>query len=113
MEKMTKREVLTALLNGEMEVSNPYAIAYFENELKLLNAKSANRKHAADKEENVEAANKIVSLLEAKAVPMTATDIGLSIGVSTSKATSLLKVLSTTDRVKRVTEKGKPFFSIC
>ena len=93
--KITKREIITNLMNGTMLATDEVAQTYFAHELELLDKKSQNRKPAAEKEENV-----------------ATTEIGSAVGVSTSKATSILKGLVANGKVVRTVEKGKPMFEL-
>ena len=46
--KITKREIITNLMNGTMLATDEVAQAYFAHELELLDKKSQNRKPAAE-----------------------------------------------------------------
>ena len=110
--KITKREIITNLMNGTMLATDEVAQAYFAHELELLDKKSQNRKPAAEKEENIELANAIVDVLGGATEKMSTTEIGSAVGISTSKATSLLKGLVASGKVTREVVKGKPMFEL-
>lgn len=111
--KITKREVLTAMLQVQAIQDNADFVAYIENELQLLAKKSENRKSAKTSEENVALANVVLETLTGSE-GMTASDIirandQLS-GLSTPKVTALLKVLMEQGKVVRIEDKKKVLF---
>ena len=110
--KITKREIITNLMNGTMETTSEVAQAYFAHELELLNKKSQSRKPAAEKEENVALANSVLAVLETATEKMSTTEIGSAVDISTSKATSILKGLVANGKVVRTVEKGKPMLEL-
>lgn len=110
--KITKREIITNLMNGTMLVTDEVAQAYFAHELELLDKKSQNRKPASEKAENVALANSVMEVLENATEKMATTEIGNAVGISTSKATSILKGLVSSGKVVREVVKGKPMFEL-
>jgi IclR helix-turn-helix domain. len=110
--KITKREIITNLMNGTMLATDEVAQAYFAHELELLDKKSQNRKPASEKEENVALANSVLEVLGSATEKMSTTEIGSAVGISTSKATSILKGLVSSGKVVREVVKGKPMFEL-
>lgn len=111
--KITKREVLTAMLEVQAIQENADFVAYIENELQLLAKKSENRKSAKTSEENLKLAEVVLDTLEGSE-GMTASEIirandQLS-GLSTPKMTALLKVLMEQGKVVRIEDKKKVLF---
>ena len=111
--KITKREVLTAMLEVQAIQENADFVAYIENELQLLAKKSENRKSAKTNEENLKLADVVLEVLQGSE-GMTASEIirandQLS-GLSTPKMTALLKVLMEQGKVVRIEDKKKVLF---
>ena len=111
--KITKREVLTAMLEVQAMQENADFVAYIENELQLLAKKSENRKSAKTNEENLKLADVVLDVLQGSE-GMTASEIirandQLS-GLSTPKMTALLKVLMEQGKVVRIEEKKRVIF---
>ena len=111
--KITKREVLTAMLQIKEIQANADFVNYIENELQLLAKKSENRKSAKTNEENIKLAEVVLEVLKGSE-GMTASDIiraneELS-GLSTPKMTALLKVLMEQGKVVRIEDKKKVLF---
>lgn len=111
--KITKREVLSAMLQVEEIKANADFVAYIENELQLLAKKSENRKSAKTSEENLKLAEVVLEVLKGSE-GMSASDIiraneELS-GLSTPKMTALLKVLMEQGKVVRIEDKKKVLF---
>lgn len=112
MEKITNREMFNAVIelaqgNGRQDI-----VEWANGRIAQLDKKSANRKPAAEKAENIELANAIVDVLENATEKMSTTEIGSAVGISTSKATSLLKGLVDNGKVVREVVKGKPMFEL-
>ena len=111
--KITKREVLTAMLQIKEIQANEDFVNYIENELQLLAKKSENRKSAKTNEENIKLAEVVLEVLKGSE-GMTATEIiksdELLAGLSTPKMTALLKVLMEQGKVVRIEDKKKVLF---
>ena len=112
--KITKREVLTAMLEVQAIQDNADFVAYIENELQLLAKKSENRKSAKTNEENLKLAEVVMEVLEGSSEGMSASEIIRShtdlSGLSTPKMTALLKVLMEQGKVIRIEDKKKVLF---
>lgn len=108
--KITKREVLTAMLEVEGIASNEMFTEFIKHELELLEKKTANRKSAKSDETNVKLANLVFDTLAEKGVGLTASEVIKANaefnGLSTPKMTALLKILMEEGRVVRI-EEGK------
>lgn len=85
---MTNREMLTAIVNGEL---NDEVIEKAKSEIAKLDARNANRKNKPSKTqiENAPIIEKIAELLTD--TPMRASEIGEALGISTAKASALAK----------------------
>lgn len=85
---MTNREMLTAIVNGEL---NEEVIEKAKEEIAKLDARNANRKNKPSKTqiENAPIIEKIAELLTD--TPMRASEIGEALGISTAKASALAK----------------------
>ena len=85
---MTNREMLTAIVNGEL---NDEVIEKAKSEIAKLDARNASRKNKPSKTqvENAPIIEKIAELLTD--TPMRASEIGEALGISTAKASALAK----------------------
>jgi DNA-binding transcriptional regulator GbsR (MarR family) len=85
---MTNREMLTAIVNGEL---NEEVIEKAKEEIAKLDARNANRKNKPSKTqiENAPIIEKIAELLTD--TPMRASEIADALGISTPKASALAK----------------------
>ena len=112
--KITKREVLTAMLEVEGIASNEMFTEFIKHELELLEKKTANRKSAKTDEANVKLANLVFDTLTEKGVGLTASEVIKAnaefTGMSTPKMTALLKILMDEGRVVRIEEGKKVTF---
>ena len=112
--KITKREVLTAMLEVEGIASNEMFTEFIKHELELLDKKTANRKSAKSDETNVKLANLVFDTLAEKGVGLTASEVIKANaefnGLSTPKMTALLKILMEEGRVVRIEEGKKVTF---
>ena len=107
---MTKREVITAMLNDLAINSNPDYKAYLENELALVIKKNTYKSSKPTKAqiENEALKDEILKVLDK---PMTATEIGSAVGISVNKASALLTQLKDDNSVTREVIKRKAYFS--
>jgi hypothetical protein len=112
--KITKREVLTAMLEVEGIASNEMFTEFIKHELELLEKKTANRKSAKSDETNVKLANLVFDTLAEKGTGLTASDVIKANaefnGLSTPKMTALLKILMDEKRVVRIEDGKKVLF---
>jgi DNA-binding transcriptional regulator GbsR (MarR family) len=85
---MTNREMLTAVVNGEL---TDEVIEKAKEEIAKLDARNANRKNKPSKTqiENAPIIEKIAELLTD--TPMRASEIAEALGISTAKASALAK----------------------
>ena len=113
-EKITKREILTAMLEVEGIASNSIFTEFVNHELELLDKKTARRKSAKSDEANVKLANLVYDTLLEKGVGLTASEVIKAnaefSGLSTPKMTALLKILMEEGRVVRIEEGKKVTF---
>lgn len=107
---MTKREVITAMLNDVTINSNANYKAYLENELALVIKKNTYKSSKPTKTqiENETLKDEILKVLDK---PMTATEIGSVVGISVNKASALLTQLKDDNSVTREVIKRKAYFS--
>lgn len=107
---MTKREVITAMLNDLAINSNPDYKAYLENELALVIKKNTYKSSKPTKTqiENETLKDEILKVLDK---PMTATEIANLVNVSVNKASALLTQLKDDNSVTREVIKRKAYFS--
>ena len=111
---MTKREVLSALVNEEFVKGNEDYLAYVKNELKLLDKRAENRKPTKVQKENE--ALKVVVLDSLKSGEGTVTEIAqraeATKGLSNQKVTALLKALVEDGLVTKDSTGKKTLFAL-
>lgn len=111
--KITKREVINAMLAEEAIQANEVYVNYLNHEIELLDKKSANHKPTKNQETNVAIKADIVKVLEDVEGGMSATDIAKAVDISVQKATALLKQMVEIDKtVNKTIDKRKAVFSI-
>ena len=104
---MTEREFLTKLANNTITAEEKKT--YIDDRLTALNSRNSKRaeKQAEKKaEENAPLLEKVLEYVQDKEVSV-ASEIGVAIGVSTSKASSLCKQLEDDGILKSEEVKGK------
>lgn len=113
--KITKREVINAMLVDENIKSNATYVDYLTHELELLNNKKANKKETAKQAENKTYKDLIVAYLT-KNGKSTISDMVHNIaefdGFTPQKVSALLTQLCDAQIVVRVEEKRKPYYDI-
>ena len=114
--KVTKKEVITAMLKEEGIVANPKYKAYLENELALLVKKAENKKPTKAQEENETLKAEVVAVLGGSEKGMTVTEIMNASEVlgdlSNQKVTALVRSLVTEGKVVKTVDKKKSIFSL-
>ena len=110
---MTKREVITAMLNDANIISNADFKAYLENELQLVIKKNTYKstKPSKNQVENEALKDRILDFLGSQPEPMTATNIANTLGISVNKASALLTQLKEDNSVIREVVKRKAYFT--
>ena len=111
---MTKREVITAMLNDSAIKENADYVAYLENELALVIKKNTYKSSKPTKTqvENEALKDRILDLLRSAEKSMTATKIATALEVSVNKASAMLTQLREDNSVVREVIKRKAYFSI-
>lgn len=112
--KITKREVINAMLAEEVIITNDTYKAYLEHELELLDKKAANKKPSKTQEENVEIKAEIVSVLseEKTTVSELMTKSDTLKGLSNQKISALLRQLVEEGKAVKTIDKKKSYFAI-
>lgn len=111
--KITKREVINAMLAEEVIQANEVYVNYLNHEIELLDKKSANHKPTKNQEANVAIKDAIADVLANAESGMSATDIAKAVDISVQKATALLKQMVEIDKtVNKTIDKRKAVFSI-
>ena len=113
--KITKREVINAMLADVNVKANTTYVAYLENELALLDKKASNKKATKTQEENKGIKSVILDTL-ASIGSGTVTDIQnanaeLS-ALSNQKVSALIRQLVESGEVAKSTDKKKSIFSL-
>ena len=113
--KITKREVINAMLANEVISANSTWVAYLENELALIEKKAANKKSTKTQEENKGIKSVILDTL-ASIGSGTITDIQNANSdlakLSNQKVSALVRQLMETGEVVKTTDKKKSIFSL-
>lgn len=110
--KITKREVINAMLTEEVVQANEVYVNFLNHELELLDKKSSNRKPTKNQEANVALKEYIVNVLAEAEAPMTATEIAKAVDVTVQKVSSMLTQLKDDNKVVKTFDKRKAFFSV-
>lgn len=111
--KVTKREVINAMLAEEVIQANEVYVNYLNHEIELLDKKSANHKPTKNQEANVAIKNAIADVLANTEGGMSATDIAKAVDISVQKATALLKQMVEIDKTaNKVIDKRKALFTV-
>ena len=113
--KITKREVINAMLANEVISANSTWVAYLENELALIEKKAANKKSTKTQEENKGIKSVILDTL-ASIGSGTITDIQNANSdlakLSNQKVSALVRQLVENGEVVKTTDKKKSIFSV-
>lgn len=114
--KMTKREVINAMLANEVVSANEVWVGYLTNELALLDKKSANKKPSKTQVANESIKDLIEDVLSASDKALTVTEI-LASGVfepltSPQKISALLKQMVEAGKVVKTVEKKVSRFTV-
>lgn len=114
--KLTKREVINMIMGEEVIAGNEVYMAYLENELRLLDKKASSKKATKVQEQNVGIKATIMSVLEAKGVGMTVTEILKAhtdlADLTNQKVSALLRQLVEADKVERYTDKKSAKYKV-
>ena len=113
--KITKKEVINAMLADVAINGNATYVAYLENELSLIEKKAANKKSTKTQEENKGIKSVILNTL-ASIGSGTITDIQNANSdlaeLSNQKVSALVRQLVATGEVVKTTDKKKSIFSL-
>ena len=110
---MTKRENFAELRTLALAGARSDLVAFIDHEVELLDKKNkAPKKATRTQIENEGLKDRILDLLSASPEPLTATNIGLALGVSVNKASALLSQLKEDNSVTREVIKRKAYFSV-
>lgn len=112
--KITKREVINAMLANEVIAGNETYVAYLKNELALLDKKAANKKATATQKENVGIKQVILEVLSTKSGTVTdlmKANAELS-ALSNQKISALMRQLVESGEVVKTVDKKKSIFSL-
>lgn len=112
--KITKREVINAMLADEVIKANETYVAYLTNELALLDKKASNKKATKTQEQNVGIKSTILEVLST--MSGTVTEIQSASAelseLSNQKVSALLRQLVESGEVVKTTDKKKSVFAL-
>ena len=115
--KLTKREVINAMLTIDAITSNETFVSFLKHELELLDKKSSNRKETSKQKEKKEFTDIVYSTLTAngdKAMSIKeiiASDTSLD-GLSSNRVSAMLKTLVDGGLVKRDRTSKGTFYTV-
>ena len=112
--KITKREVINAMLTDEVIKTNEIYVDYLKNELTLLDNKKRSKKVTKTQEQNVGIKSTILETLST--MSGTVTEIQSASAelskLSNQKVSALLRQLCESGEVVKTTDKKKSIFSL-
>ena len=110
--KVTKREVINAMLADENIKANQMFVDYLEHEIELLDKKAANRKPTKTQKENAELADVVLAVLtdEGATVSEIQTKDATLGSLSNQKVASLLNGLVKAGKVDKISEGKKSLY---
>ena len=112
--KMTKREIINAMLSEETIKANETYVAYLKNELFLLDKKATNKKATKNQEQNKNIKSvilKTLSVMSGTVTEIQSASAELS-KFSNQKISALLKQLCDSGEVVKTLDKKKAIFSL-
>lgn len=112
--KVTKREVINAMLNEVFVQENTNYKAYLENELALLEKKSSNKKATKTQEENVGIKAEIKAVLTETGATVTEIQAKSEMlsQLSNQRVSALLRQMMEAGEVVKTTDKKKSYFAL-
>jgi Fic family protein len=112
--KITKREVINAMLANEVVSGNTDWVNYLENELALLDRKASNKKATKTQEENVSYKAEIMAVLTHEGATVTEIQSKSEVlgGLSNQRVSALLRQLVGSGEVVKTIDKKKSFFAL-
>ena len=112
--KITKREVINAMLADERIKENEVYVGYLTHELELLDKKTTNRKPTKTQAENEDIKVVAVDVLTENGGQMTVTEMlatgAFSAEITNQKLSALLRQLKDEGKVEKIVDKKKSFF---
>ena len=112
--KITKREVINAMLADERIKENEVYVGYLTHELELLDKKTTNRKPTKTQAENEDIKAVAVDVLTENGGQMTVTEMlatgAFSAEITNQKLSALLRQLKDEGKVEKIVDKKKSFF---
>lgn len=112
--KITKRENYASLRTIAENLGREDLVAFIDHEVELLNKRAAHPTLTKTQKENLELVEVVFNTLSEINAPVTVSDFLTQSGLemSNQKASALFKKLVDSERVVKVTEKGKSYFSV-
>ena len=112
--KITKRENYASLRAIAEDLNRTDLVAFIDHEVELLNKRAAHPTLTKTQKENLELVEVVFNALSEINAPVTVSDFLTQSGLemSNQKASALFKKLVDSERVVKVTEKGKSYFSV-
>jgi hypothetical protein len=112
--KITKRENYASLRTIAENLNRTDLVAFIDHEVELLNKRAAHPTLTKTQKENLELVEVVFNALSEINAPVTVSDFLTQSGLemSNQKASALFKKLVDSERVVKVTEKGKSYFSV-
>lgn len=112
--KITKKENYASLRAIAENLGREDLVAFIDHEVELLNKRATHPTLTKTQKENLELVEVVFNALSEINAPVTVSDFLTQSGLemSNQKASALFKKLVDSERVVKVTEKGKSYFSV-
>lgn len=112
--RITKRDNFNTIRGILVGLNREDLVAFVDHELELLDKRGASKSLTKTQKENLELVETVYNALAEISNPVTVSEFltASNLEMSNQKASALLKKLVDTERVVKVTEKGKSYFSV-
>lgn len=111
--KITKRAVITAMLEDKAVNSNVDYVSYLQNELAILDRKNANRKNVETEtqKENKELMVKVLAYIKKVNAPVSIATLSKEFGKTSQKITPIAKKLELAGNVSKTVDKRTSLYT--
>lgn len=110
--KMTKREVINAMLQEEVVKGNEVYVNYLNHEIELLDKKSSSHKPTKNQVANEALKDNIKAFIGEAEEPVTATDVAKGLDITVQKVSALVKQMVDSGVVVKTIDKRKAYLTL-
>ena len=110
--KMTKREVINAMLQEEVVKGNEVYVNYLNHEIELLDKKSSSHKPTKNQVANEALKDSIKAFIGEAEEPVTATDVAKGLDITVQKVSALVKQMVDSGVVVKTIDKRKAYLTL-